>query len=81
MKFAVKTVTCLGCKTALKPTNSIKGETQSTLSCNWSIDLMLGGAVCNNCRPKLGDLYQKQVMFQDFGYFGRYADNGLLRSI
>ncbi|KIJ55415.1 hypothetical protein M422DRAFT_73327 [Sphaerobolus stellatus SS14] len=44
MKFAVKTVTCLGCKTPLKATNSFKG-----------------GAVCNNCRPKLGDLYQKQV--------------------
>jgi len=44
MKFAVKTATCLGCKTPLKPTNSLKN-----------------GAVCNNCRPKLNDLYQKQV--------------------
>ena len=26
MKFAVKTRTCLGCKTALKPTNSVPGE-------------------------------------------------------
>lgn len=25
MKFAVKTRTCLGCKTALKPTNSVPG--------------------------------------------------------
>ena len=26
MKFAVKTRTCLGCKTALKPTNSVPGR-------------------------------------------------------
>ena len=26
MKFAVKTVTCLGCKTPLRPNNSVKGE-------------------------------------------------------
>ncbi|KAI0334514.1 hypothetical protein GY45DRAFT_1318071 [Cubamyces sp. BRFM 1775] len=44
MKFAVKTVTCLGCKTPLRANNSVKN-----------------GAVCNNCRPKLGELYQKQV--------------------
>jgi hypothetical protein len=44
MKFAVKTVTCLGCKTPLKPTNSVKG-----------------GAVCNNCRPRISELYQRQV--------------------
>ncbi|VDB88666.1 unnamed protein product [Peniophora sp. CBMAI 1063] len=44
MKFAVKTATCLGCKTALKSNNSQKG-----------------GAVCNNCRPRMGELYQKQI--------------------
>ncbi|KAL4246251.1 DNA polymerase [Abortiporus biennis] len=44
MKFAVKTVTCLGCKTPLRANNSVKN-----------------GAVCNNCRPKIGELYQKQV--------------------
>ncbi|KAG2070221.1 hypothetical protein BDR04DRAFT_1100449 [Suillus decipiens] len=44
MKFAVKTVTCLGCKTPLRPNNSVKN-----------------GAVCNNCRPKIGELYQKQI--------------------
>ncbi|KLO05308.1 hypothetical protein SCHPADRAFT_933696 [Schizopora paradoxa] len=44
MKFAVKKVTCLGCKTVLTPKNSVKN-----------------GAVCNNCRPRLGELYQKQV--------------------
>ncbi|KAF8517965.1 delta DNA polymerase [Hysterangium stoloniferum] len=44
MKFAVKTVTCLGCKTPLRANNSIKD-----------------GAVCNNCRPRLGELFQKQV--------------------
>ncbi|EPQ56433.1 hypothetical protein GLOTRDRAFT_120926 [Gloeophyllum trabeum ATCC 11539] len=45
MKFAVKTVTCLGCKTPLRANNSVKG-----------------GAVCKNCKPKLGELYQKQVI-------------------
>ncbi|KIJ20820.1 hypothetical protein PAXINDRAFT_174244 [Paxillus involutus ATCC 200175] len=44
MKFAVKTVTCLGCKTPLRPNNSIPT-----------------GAVCNNCRPRIGELYQKQM--------------------
>ncbi|KAG8719881.1 DNA-directed DNA polymerase delta [Ceratobasidium sp. 394] len=43
MKFAVKTVTCLGCKTALKTSNSNMG------------------AVCNNCRPRLMELYYKQM--------------------
>ncbi|CAE6402164.1 unnamed protein product [Rhizoctonia solani] len=43
MKFAVKTVTCLGCKTPLKSSNSSMG------------------AVCNNCRPRLMELYYKQT--------------------
>ena len=30
MKFAVKTVTCMGCKTALKPSNSVKSEFSSS---------------------------------------------------
>ncbi|WVQ62616.1 uncharacterized protein L199_000763 [Kwoniella botswanensis] len=42
MKFAVKTVTCLGCKTPLRSNRD--------------------GAVCVNCRPKLPELYQKQVV-------------------
>ncbi|KAJ9122530.1 DNA-directed DNA polymerase delta [Naganishia vaughanmartiniae] len=41
MKFAVKTVTCLGCRTVLRTNKD--------------------GAVCANCRPRLGELYQKQV--------------------
>jgi hypothetical protein len=28
MKFAVKTVTCLGCKTAMKPNNSVLSKFQ-----------------------------------------------------
>lgn len=40
MKFAVKTATCLGCRTPLK------GKEK---------------AVCSNCRPKLPELYEKQV--------------------
>lgn len=45
MKFAVKTVTCLGCKTPLRSNRD--------------------GAVCVNCRPKLPELYQKQVRILD----------------
>jgi len=44
MKFAVKTVTCLGCKTPLRANNSVSN-----------------GAVCDNCRPRINELYQKQV--------------------
>ncbi|KAF9078186.1 DNA polymerase family B-domain-containing protein [Rhodocollybia butyracea] len=45
MKFAVKTVTCMGCKTALRANNSMSKN----------------GAVCKNCRPRMGELYQKQI--------------------
>ncbi|THU91856.1 hypothetical protein K435DRAFT_829789 [Dendrothele bispora CBS 962.96] len=45
MKFAVKTVTCLGCKTPLRANNSLNKD----------------GAVCRNCRPRMAELYQKQV--------------------
>ncbi|KAL5492332.1 POL3 [Sanghuangporus weigelae] len=44
MKFAVKSVTCLGCKTVLKSTNSTPN-----------------GVVCKNCKPRLGEFYQKQT--------------------
>ncbi|KAF8159802.1 delta DNA polymerase [Crassisporium funariophilum] len=43
MKFAVKTVTCLGCKTPLRGKDS-------------------NGAVCKNCKPRMQELYQKQIM-------------------
>ncbi|KAF9477762.1 hypothetical protein BDN70DRAFT_880775 [Pholiota conissans] len=42
MKFAVKTVTCLGCKTPLRGKE-------------------INGALCKNCRPRMQELYQKQV--------------------
>ncbi|KAI5122484.1 hypothetical protein M0805_001394 [Coniferiporia weirii] len=45
MKFAVKQITCLGCKTPLRANNSNKN-----------------GVVCNNCRPRLGEFYQKQTI-------------------
>ncbi|TFK39414.1 DNA polymerase family B-domain-containing protein [Crucibulum laeve] len=45
MKFAVRTVTCMGCKTPLKANNSLKN-----------------GAVCNNCRTRLPELYQRTVL-------------------
>ncbi|CCM00374.1 uncharacterized protein FIBRA_02404 [Fibroporia radiculosa] len=44
MKFAIKTTTCLGCKTPIRANNSVKD-----------------GAVCNNCRPRMSELFQKQV--------------------
>ncbi|KAF8801312.1 hypothetical protein BYT27DRAFT_7198397 [Phlegmacium glaucopus] len=43
MKFAVKTVTCLGCKTPLRGKEA-------------------NGAVCKNCKPRMQELYQKQIM-------------------
>ncbi|KAJ7178836.1 DNA polymerase family B-domain-containing protein [Mycena crocata] len=44
MKFAVKAVTCLGCKTSLRAHNSVEN-----------------GALCKDCKPRMGELYQKQV--------------------
>ncbi|KAJ3039452.1 DNA-directed DNA polymerase delta [Rhizophlyctis rosea] len=40
MKFAVKTATCLGCKTPLKKNES---------------------AVCQHCKPRTADMYQRQL--------------------
>ena len=60
MKFAIKTATCLSCKTPLKPTNSVKSGCLLSGGVSGT-DSLIGGAVCNNCRPKLNDLYQKQV--------------------
>lgn len=61
MKFAVKTVTCLGCRTVLRTNKgwcAILGLPHvNVLIANIPID----GAVCANCRPRLGELYQKQV--------------------
>jgi hypothetical protein len=58
MKFAVKTVTCLGCRTPLK---SGKGELALEYHCRWRRADQAEFAVCVNCRSKLPDLYQKQV--------------------
>ncbi|KAF8972660.1 ribonuclease H-like domain-containing protein [Flammula alnicola] len=44
MKFAVKTVTCLGCKTPLRGKDPVHG------------------ALCKNCKPRMQELYQKQVL-------------------
>lgn len=62
MKFAVKTVTCMGCKTPLRPNNSVKSTLLFYTKVITPILIFLDGAVCNNCRPRLGELYQKQVM-------------------
>ena len=62
MKFAVKTRTCLGCKTALKPTNSVPGVyLYRAASGEELIDVHSDGAVCNNCQRRLPELYHKQI--------------------
>ncbi len=62
MKFAVKRETCMGCKTLLKPgQNAIKGLCATLVPCSLHSDVITGGAVCNNCRPRLAELYQRQV--------------------
>jgi DNA polymerase delta subunit 1 len=40
MKFAVKTVTCLGCKTPLRSNNSVKGEQ--------SLPFLIGNEILNS---------------------------------
>lgn len=51
MKFAVKTVTCLGCKTPLRANNSIKGES--------SVHQLLSFPnEDQNCRRSHGPLHQ-----------------------
>jgi hypothetical protein len=67
MKFAVKTVTCLGCKTPLRGNNSVssayrlrrRSQYVNYLNCLGvaSVD----GAICDNCRPRINELYHKQV--------------------
>lgn len=62
MKFAVKTVTCLGCKTPLRANNSVKSMTLLLLERNHVLTTPPeDGAVCKNCRPRTGELYQKQI--------------------
>lgn len=61
MKFAVKTATCLGCKTPLKASNS---NCKCRPLCRAQQNLkriMAVGAVCKNCQPRLPELYQRQV--------------------
>lgn len=54
MKFAVKTVTCIGCRTPLKKANHGEQGSPDVLTVSER-------AVCVNCRPQLAELYQKQV--------------------
>jgi DNA polymerase delta subunit 1 len=53
MKFAVKTQTCLGCKTPLP--KGIRLVLRTYL-------LGVNDAVCPNCIPRAGELYQKQLV-------------------
>ena len=39
MKFAVKTVTCLGCKTQLKPNNSVPSKFAGFISSEYVLTL------------------------------------------
>jgi uncharacterized protein with PIN domain len=62
MKFAVKTVTCMGCKTPLRANNSKDKSLFIVNQVTSPTDGHLAdGAVCDNCRPKIGELYHKQV--------------------
>lgn len=59
MKFAVRTVTCLGCKTPLKAGSlsrlrSPRARRALTLS-------FADNAVCSNCRPRTAELHAKQL--------------------
>ena len=46
MKFAKKTATCMGCKKPLPAFSSAESA---------------GSAVCDNCEPRLGELYTKTL--------------------
>ena len=63
MKFAVKATTCLGCKTVLKPNNSVKSRSEP-FGLIWRLTLLdlSDGVVCKNCKPRLGEFYQKQTV-------------------
>lgn len=63
MKFAVKAVTCLGCKTALRPSNGGKGTRFSDLPFHSLASKrdFPDAALCNDCRPRMAELYHKQV--------------------
>jgi hypothetical protein len=69
MKFAVKTVTCLGCKTPLRANNSVSSTTRIACAAHTTLihsRLLVDGAVCDNCRPRISELYQKQVRFLSY---------------
>jgi len=61
MKFAVKTQTCLGCKTPLPKGISLPsfchGMKAFLTNC-----VGVNDAVCPNCIPRAGELYQKQLV-------------------
>lgn len=63
MKFAVKTVTCLGCRTPLKPNSLSEPPTDTARGSVTDTETVSGAdqAVCNNCRPRTAELHAKQV--------------------
>ncbi|SGY32734.1 BQ5605_C002g01405 [Microbotryum silenes-dioicae] len=67
MKFAVRTMTCLGCKTPLKPNRPSESGTKVSLP-RRAPPLILAPerppsdkAVCENCAPRTAELYAKQL--------------------
>ena len=62
MKFAVKTVTCLGCKTPLRGKEASAYMQSDRFGALLLMIHLLDGAVCKNCKPRTQELYQKQIM-------------------
>jgi DNA polymerase delta subunit 1 len=67
MKFAVKTATCMGCKTPLPKGGMYYCGLHAKIARNFC-DLALthvsaidNSAVCKHCRSRVGELYQKQL--------------------
>lgn len=78
MKFAVRTVTCLGCKAPLKPGSLSEFALSIRRFCTL-IYRILDNAVCPNCRPRTAELHSKQVSCCPFFSKRNSIDpNGLL---
>jgi DNA polymerase delta subunit 1 len=64
MKFAVKSATCLGCKTPLKKGSRSASLSLFPLSLEQSLTIArTDQAVCDNCRGRTAELHSRQVRF------------------